>query len=48
MSPHAFQYEDCTIPQGMTVEDWREQRRLRRAAAIHAEPRWRRVLRRAL
>jgi hypothetical protein len=45
MSPHAFRYEDCTIPEGMTVEEWRAERRRRAAACRGPQPRWRRALR---
>ncbi len=45
MSPHAFRYEDCTIPAGMTVQEWRAERRRRAAQARGPLPRWRRVLR---
>jgi hypothetical protein len=45
MSPNAFRYEDCTIPAGMTVEEWRAERRRRAAQARGPLSRWRRVLR---
>jgi hypothetical protein len=45
MSPHAFRYEDCTIPEGMTVEEWRAERRRRAAERCAPQPRWRRALR---
>ncbi len=48
MSTHAFRYEDCTIPAGMTVEEWRALRRRRAAERRGVAPRWRRALRRGL
>jgi hypothetical protein len=44
MSPNAFRYEDCTIPPGMTVDEWRAERRRRAAQARGPLSRWRRVL----
>jgi len=41
MSPHAFRYEESTIPEGMTVEQWRELRRRRAAAQRRPRRRWR-------
>jgi len=41
MSPHAFRYEESTIPEGMTVEQWRALRRRRAAPDRRLRRRWR-------